>query len=156
MEMEEQMANNNRGDDATAAAKLAGSKPMAPSGARADETPRRSSLEKLRPGQDPTAAINRLYAEGRSYPREQPARSQSRPAVNKDPLLSASPEDGVAGNFSGPQMAEDQPALNRNYFSDASGWVRACKSGSPTGSNEDAMAGKGNFDYSKPRNKMRR
>jgi hypothetical protein len=38
---------------------------MAPRNARADETPRLSHIEKLKPGDDPTDAINRLYSIGR-------------------------------------------------------------------------------------------
>jgi hypothetical protein len=59
------------GNDATAARRLARSGEL-PTNARADEEPRRSSIEKLRPGSDPREAIGRLYREGRRYPYGKP------------------------------------------------------------------------------------
>jgi hypothetical protein len=66
------MARYERGNDATAARKLVGSKPMSGRNARADETPRLSHIEKLRPGDDPRPAIGRLYREGRTSPDKPP------------------------------------------------------------------------------------
>jgi hypothetical protein len=60
------MARNTRGDDSTAARKLARSAPMSGRGGRADESPRHSNaIERLVPGSDPGPAIAKLYAEGR-------------------------------------------------------------------------------------------
>jgi hypothetical protein len=62
------MARYQPGSDATAARKLARSEPFSGRNTRSDETPRRSSIERLKPGDDPTNAINRIYSEGRRYP----------------------------------------------------------------------------------------
>ena len=59
------MARFERGNDATAARKLARSEPLSGRNSRSDVTPRLSHIEKLKPGDDPTDAINRLYSVGR-------------------------------------------------------------------------------------------
>jgi hypothetical protein len=60
-------------------------------------------------------------------------------------MFSVSREDGIAGNFSGPQDPVDQPGPG--YFNDTgNNWVR--------GANEDGR--KPGFDNSPPRSKMRR
>lgn len=150
------MANkiNRGGDDSVAAHRLARSEPMSGRNSRSDATPRRtSSIERIAPGSDPSRQIDRLYSEGRrTFPRVE-HKTQNRSAVNQDAMMSASPEDGVAGNFSSPQAAEDQRAPN--YNNDASGWVRATSKGEPSCFNETAE-NKPGFDRSPPRSKMRR
>jgi hypothetical protein len=107
------------GSDVTAARRLARSEPMAPRGARADETPRLSHIEKLKPGGDPRPAIGRLYTEGRTYPHGKPhdytARERtpeyrtptpSRDVANYD-LGKNSPVDPAPNEY-GPQFYDDK------------------------------------------------
>jgi hypothetical protein len=51
------MARYERGSDATAADKLARSAPLSGRNSRSNETPRRSSIERLKPGDDPRKMI---------------------------------------------------------------------------------------------------
>jgi hypothetical protein len=76
------------GNDATAARRLARSGEL-PTNARANEEPRRSSIEKLRPGSDPSQAIADLYAVGRKvYGRNPDARRDERTPQYRTPTPS--------------------------------------------------------------------
>ena len=97
-----------------------------------------------RPGKDPSKMIDRLYSEGRTYPREQPARWPDRDAANFDAKHQGEP---VQAHHPHPyhRHEEIQSAQNRedqhdkHYDSDTSGWVRAAPNGKqPTGNNETA------------------
>jgi hypothetical protein len=113
------MAKYERGNDATAARKLAHSDPLSSRNARADETPRRSSIERLKPGSDPSRAIAELYAYGRKlYGRNPDARRDERTpqyrttsapshdAANYD-LGESSPMDPARNEY-GPQFDTDK------------------------------------------------
>jgi hypothetical protein len=104
-----------------------------------------------RPGKDPSKMIDRLYSEGRTYPREQLAKWADRDAANYD-----AKDQGEAvqahnphpyhrhEEIRSPQHRENQHDVN--YDNDARGWVRGAPNGQmPTGHNEDATR-LGNFD----------
>jgi hypothetical protein len=113
------MARYERGNDATAARKLTRSEPLSGRNARADETPRRSSIEKLTPGTDPSRAIADLYAVGRKvYGRNPDARRDERtpeykaPSPSRDERASCaigknSPMEPAPNEY-GPQFRDDK------------------------------------------------
>ncbi len=95
-------------------------------------------LENVKPGIDPTRLIVRLYSEGRTCPREQPAHWPARPAVNRSAAEQHhSRAKNDPGNFQVNQAPENFHASN--YDQDTSGWVRSAPNGkTPTGNNETA------------------
>jgi hypothetical protein len=112
------MARNERGSDATAARKLARSEPMSGRNTRSDETPRLSHIGRLKPGDDPTAAINRLYSEGRrTYGQPNPDQPRERTPKFK----------GIAPDES--QLQFDDKASNLNDTREA--WCRGMGGQSP-------------------------
>jgi hypothetical protein len=143
------------GSDATAARKIARSEPMAPRDARADETPRLSHIERLRPGDDPTAAINRLYGVGRSYPHGKPhdAPRQGKPGYTtpvptRDEEYAhygqATRDERLTFDEQAPQTPADKHGAS--YDNDSGGWVRG----------RGPEAPHPHFDHSPPRGKERR
>jgi hypothetical protein len=98
-----------------------------------------SRIEKLKPGDDPTDAINRLYSYGRHHPHKaphdaprertphpqapQPDWSSERAtyAIGRNSAVSPAPDE------SAPQFADDKTADHV----DASGWVRGMGGQSP-------------------------
>src|SRR5262245_29874809 len=85
--------------------------------------------------------IHSFYNRHRDFPRNKPAEDRHRPADN-----SRHHEQGQrhGDHTSAPQFVEDGRAAH--YTNDTSGWVRGCKSGTPTCHNEDATQ-IGKFDH---------
>src|SRR5438552_12268747 len=92
----------------------------------------------LKPGSDPTAAINRLYSEGRKiYGQQQPdvprktTPEYKAPSPSRDERASYAPEKNSpvtpAPDESAPQFRDDKCS----DYNDASGWVRGMGSQSP-------------------------
>jgi hypothetical protein len=127
------MARYERGNDATAARKLTRSEPLSGRNARADETPRRSSIERLTPGSDPSQAIANLYAVGRKiYGRNPDARRDERTPQYRVPTP---PRDAYSASYGTikdspvtPAPAEDQPQFRddkcANYNDTREAWCR--------------------------------
>lgn len=123
------MANKiQRGNDGTAAHRLARSQPMSSGrNTRADETNRRGH------------SVRDLYSLGRTYPNRQPPREP----VQRQPANDYS----VHVESEKPQSLEDMRDGATYYNDHPNDWVR--------GAGEDATR-KPNFDHSKSRDKMRR
>jgi hypothetical protein len=105
-----------------------------------------TDLTHVKPGSDPSRLIDRLYSEGRSYPREKPAEWPARPAVNEG---SARQGRHVPRNDPFNENTNQAPENFHapNYDSQTSGWVRAAPNGKqPSGNNETATR-LPNFDY---------
>jgi hypothetical protein len=101
---------------------------------------RRSDPTTIQPGSDPTRNVARIY-EGRpaqGYPRNVEPRRRRDPASNLDAKFE-SPSPG-RGDHVFNQNTVQHPANQHdvNYDNDATGWVRACRSGEPTCHDEDA------------------
>jgi hypothetical protein len=136
------MARYERGNDATAARKLTRSEPLSGRNARADETPRRSSsIERLKPGDDPRPAIGRLYREGRTYPDKPPHDYEARERTPEYKVPQPGRNDEYASYKFGrnspvtPAPDESQPQFQTDkaaHLNDTrEGWQRGMGSQSP-------------------------
>ena len=103
----------------------------------------RSHIEKLKPGDDPSAAINRLYGYGRHHPdgkphdaakeRTLPPRDtfqpENVPAERNKGHIGADVFDQLHPAYQKPQGPEDRQAPS--YENDSTGWVRGMGGESP-------------------------
>jgi hypothetical protein len=103
------------------------------------ERPLRSHIEKVRPGEDPTAAIESLYRYGRHYPRHQPHDAPREPTVHSRPGSPSHVDcyadyEPIKNSPVSPAPDESQPQFRdekASTLNDAYGWPRGMGRESP-------------------------
>jgi hypothetical protein len=107
---------------------------------------------RIKPGSDPTKAINELYATGRRYPQGQ-ARWPSAPTVND-----AAARQGRHVSRNDPYNENTNQDVSNwkspNYDNDSRGWVRAAPNGQKATGNNETAEKLPNFDHSRDRPAM--
>jgi hypothetical protein len=108
-------------------------------------------VDRIKPGSDPSKAVDALYAYGRRYG-EKPAEWPAAPAANPSVAEQHKPRSKHdVGNFQVNQAPED--FHGPGYDNQTTGHVRGTRRGTPSGNNETATS-LPNFDHSADRPSM--